>query len=201
MAKAQEWPDVIASVPLPSVLSVPSLLPRRGSHLDKLLCLAFPVNSYSHRHRGSNLLLFSLCLLLSRQMEATSANKTWRHCVMATGLRMEELRSALSLYEMEEPRVTCEPGTIKFLQLRTIDPFPSAINYRFQNYCFYGEVLSGVWIPTLISKATESIHSPLPQEQVTGKSPAESGQESHKPNSFLFENRGSVQTPIFLCQT
>lgn len=165
MAKAQEWPDVIASVPLPSVLSVPSLPPRRGSHLDKLLCLAFPVSSYSHRHRGPNLLLFSLCLLLSRQMEVTSANKTWRHCVMATGLRMEELRSALSLYEMEEPWVTSEPGTVKFLQLRTIDPFPSAINYCFQNYCFYGEVLSGVWIPTLISKDTESIHSTLPQEQ------------------------------------
>lgn len=159
MAKAQEWPDVIASVPLPSVLSVPSLPPRRGSHLDKLLCLAFPVSSYSHRHRGPNLLLFSLCLLLSRQMEVTSANKTWRHCVMATGLRMEELRSALSLYEMEEPWVTSEPGTVKFLQLRTIDPFPSAINYCFQNYCFYGEVLSGVWIPKIQKAYTLHYHS------------------------------------------
>lgn len=44
MAEAQERAAVIASVPLSSVLSVPSLPPRRGSHLDKLLCLAFPVS-------------------------------------------------------------------------------------------------------------------------------------------------------------
>lgn len=43
---------------------------------------------------------------------------------MATGLRMEELRSALSLYKMEGQWVTPEPGTAKFLQLRTIDPIP-----------------------------------------------------------------------------
>ena len=44
MAEAQERPDVIASVPLSSVLGVPSLLPSRGSHLDKLLWLAFLVS-------------------------------------------------------------------------------------------------------------------------------------------------------------